>query len=200
MFERKIVLFKEMERHIMKTETLEKHIFDTIKEWQMKIGYREESMKLYYPDISLIELLELESETTKEQLNQALEDFCIAENEKLGEIVISNAKDRYCIDVPVKGCSYIAKNVPDFAFLKDFLGVITTPGNTLEHVRACFDSYARENNAQYVEMDRREEGLGYVFFFDRKELDEYVYCIEADEFGLTYHRFTKTDYEKLVYK
>lgn len=184
----------------MKSEALEKHIFDTIKEWQMKIGYREESMKLYYPDISLKELLELEPEATKEQLDKALKDFCKTEEEKLGRIEISNIRDRYCIYVPMKGCSYITKNVPDFVFLKRFLAVITNTQNTLEQVRECFELYARENDAQYVELDRREEGLGHVFFFDKKEIDEYVYCIEADEFGLTYHRFTKMDYEKLVYK
>ena len=199
MFEKiKIDLHKEMEKHTMRTEALEKHIFDTIKEWQMKIGYREENMKLYYPDISLMELLELEPEATKEELDKALADFCKTEEKKLGKIEISNIKDRYCVNVPIKGCSYIAKNIPDFGFLKGFLSVITNPGNTLEHVRKCFDLYARENGAQYVELDRRKEGLGHVFFFDREEIDGYVYCIEADEFGLTYHRFTKLDYEKLV--
>lgn len=33
----------------MNCEPLKKHIIDTVKEWQMKIGYRAESMKLYYP-------------------------------------------------------------------------------------------------------------------------------------------------------
>ena len=30
----------------MQTKAVEQHIFDTVKEWQMKIGYREEDMKL----------------------------------------------------------------------------------------------------------------------------------------------------------
>ena len=42
----------------MNCEPLKKHIIDTVKEWQMKIGYRAESMKLYYPAASLAELLE----------------------------------------------------------------------------------------------------------------------------------------------
>ena len=36
----------------MNCEPLKKHIIDTVKEWQMKIGYRAESMKLYYPAAS----------------------------------------------------------------------------------------------------------------------------------------------------
>ena len=43
----------------MNCEPLKKHIIDTVKEWQMKIGYRAESMKLYYPAASLAKLLEL---------------------------------------------------------------------------------------------------------------------------------------------
>lgn len=184
----------------MGIETLEKHILDTIKEWQMKIGYREEDMKLYYHDISLIDLLGMKPETTWEQLDKALRLFCKAEEEKLGKLEFSNIKERYCIQVPAKGCSYVAKNVPDFLFLKSFLAVITNPQSTLKQVRECFDCYARENNTQYVELDKREEGIGYVFFFDREEIDEYVYCVEEDQFGLTYHRFTRTDYEKLTHE
>jgi len=182
----------------MTTKALEKHIFDTVKEWQMKIGYREENMKLYYPDVSLIELLGLEQGAAKEQLDKALADFCKKEEPKLGKMEFSNVKDRYCIEVPVKGCAYIAQNVPDFAFLKKFLDVITEPKNSLQQVRECFAAYAQEQNGQYVELDRRKEGLGHVFFFDREELDGYVYCVEADEFGLTYHRFTRMDYQNLT--
>lgn len=38
----------------------------------MKIGYRAESMKLYYPAASLAELLELPEDADKDQLNTAL--------------------------------------------------------------------------------------------------------------------------------
>lgn len=181
----------------MRTDALEKHIFDTIKEWQMKIGYREECMKLYYPQISLIELLGLGQDTSKEQLDKKLFEFCRMEETRLGKMEFSDENGRYCINVPVEGCTYIAQNVPDSVFLKNFLEVITKAGNTLEQVRECFAAYAEENNTKYVEMDKREEDLGHVFFLEKEALDEYVYCVEADEFGLTYHRFTKADFEKL---
>ena len=45
----------------MHTEQLERHIIDTIKEWQMKIGYKEENMRLYYPDVSNRKRTEKES-------------------------------------------------------------------------------------------------------------------------------------------
>ena len=33
----------------MTAKLLEKHITDTIREWQVKIGYEGGTMKLYYP-------------------------------------------------------------------------------------------------------------------------------------------------------
>ncbi|MEI3194052.1 MAG: DUF3877 family protein [Lachnospiraceae bacterium] len=59
----------------MNGEPLKKHIIDTVKEWQMKIGYRPESMKLYYPAVSLAELLDLPEDAGKEQLQRALLGF-----------------------------------------------------------------------------------------------------------------------------
>ena len=39
---------------------LKKNICDNIKECEIKIGYREEDMNLYYPQASLLELLPAE--------------------------------------------------------------------------------------------------------------------------------------------
>ena len=43
----------------MGTENLKRHIYDTVKEWQMKIGSLDESIGLYYPAESLKSLLGL---------------------------------------------------------------------------------------------------------------------------------------------
>ena len=37
----------------MNTEKLTQNMIDTIKEWQIKIGYQKESIGLYYPADSL---------------------------------------------------------------------------------------------------------------------------------------------------
>ena len=63
-----------------------------------------------------------------------------------------------------------------------------------EDIKKVFASYSEE----FIFEDRREEDLGYVFFFKNDTIDKYVYCVEWDEFGTTYHRFTKKDYENLV--
>ena len=70
----------------MNGEPLKKHIIDTVKEWQMKIGYRPESMKLYYPAVSLAELLDLPEDAGKEQLQRALLGFAEKEEAFLGKL------------------------------------------------------------------------------------------------------------------
>lgn len=174
---------------------LEKHIMDTIKEWQIKIGYREGDMKLYYPGKSLAVLLGLPAEADEDRLVKALEEFSQAMEPKLGKIIISGNYERYCLDIPDKGCAYVADQVPEPVFLKRFLKELMTPGNTMEQIRACFAAYAEEHGITYVEEPAGEEEDARAFCFTDNAADEYVYFVEENEFGLTYHRFARTDYE-----
>lgn len=182
----------------MHTEHLERHITDTVKEWQMKIGYKEENMRLYYPDVSLIGMLELPENTTEEGLKAALQEFVQETGSRLGEIEISNVADRYCLNIPAKGCRYIAEHVQDSELLKRLLVVLSRHENDMAPVKKVFEEYAAEHHGSCTEEDRESEGLGYVFYFEDEEIDPYVYCIEQDDFGITYHRFAKSDYEKLI--
>ena len=86
------------------------------------------------------------------------------------------------------------ENKKDSAFLREFIDIVRKKGVTPEEIKGVFSSYSED----FVCEDKREEDLGYVFFFQDDSIDKYVYCIEWDEFGTTYHRFTKKDYENLV--
>ena len=147
----------------MNCEPLKKHIIDTVKEWQMKIGYRAESMKLYYPAVSLAELLDLPEDVGKEQLQRALFEFAEKEEAFLGKLSFAEKEDRWDLTVPPEGCTWIHENFQDPPFLKDFIQTITTPGNTLTEVRACFDRHAMpEHTVQ--EAETVTDGGGREFF------------------------------------
>lgn len=176
----------------MRTDRLEKHITDTVKEWQLKIGLQQGDMKLYYPAHSLALLLE------EENLSQALEAFAREVKTRLGEVKITAAKDdRYCVSIPQEGCRYIEEQVPDPELLKNLLAIVTTPGKTMEDVQQCFDSYAKEQQTKAISKNEASHGLGRIFYFEDEAADAYVYCVEENEFGLTYHRFSREDYEEL---
>ena len=182
----------------MHTEHLERHIIDTIKEWQMKIGYKEENMRLYYPDVSLIGMLELPEETDEKELKKALAIFAEIVSERLGKIEISNVGERYCLNVPAEGCRYISEKVQDAELLKRLLEVLNKRENDMEPVRKVFEDYAMEHQGICVEEDHEKDGLGLVFYYTSEDVDPYVYCMEQDDFGITYHRFSRPDYNKLV--
>ncbi|MBR1930251.1 MAG: DUF3877 family protein [Lachnospiraceae bacterium] len=164
----------------------------------MKIGYREGDMKLYYPAESLAGMLGLQKGFDEAALDKALTGFCEAVRDRLGAITLSRHEGRYCVDIPDAGCAYVAEQVPEPAFLKCFLEIVTSPGKTIEDVRDCFAKYAAEHGSAYEEQSSQEHEMGYVFSFTDEEIDPYVYCVEDNEFGLTYHRFSKTDYAELL--
>ena len=178
----------------MTAKLLEKHITDTIREWQVKIGYEGGTMKLYYPAESLRRSLSLDE---TEDLDAALAAFCKEVQPRLGTLAISAVKDRYCMEIPEEGCSYIELEIPVPELLQNLLQVITTPGNTMEQVRNCFSSYAEKMHTTVEENASEEHEMGHVFSFSDPSVDEYCYCVEENEFGLTYHRFSREDYEAL---
>ena len=176
---------------------LEKHIIDTMKEWQIKIGYREGEMKLYYPGSTLIELLDLPEEIGEDGLALALKEFFQKEEPTLGKMTISGSMERYCLTIPKEGCAYVAEQVKDPVFLKRLLNVINDKNATMQQVRACFLTYAKEYDLTMHEEDDTGNGLGHVFYFEGETEDTYVYCVEQDEFGITYHRFTWQDFTRI---
>lgn len=182
----------------METKLLENHIMDTIKEWQMKIGFQAGSMRLYYPDSSLIQMLGLDCHVTEAELQKAMKYFTECVYDRLGDIRISHKEHRYCLEVSDTGCRYINEQVPDSEFLKRLLAVMDNGNGSMKQVREAFSSFADEKNGHYEETDHGDEELGRVFFFDRDDIDPYVYCVEQGEFGITYHRFSRSDYMELL--
>lgn len=186
---------------------LEQHMIDTVKEWQIKIGYRKEAMNLYYPEESLKDMLGLSCDASEKALKAALKLFAEKTGKVFGQLKVSEKKGRYCIGIPETGCEYIHKNIPDSEFLQAFLKVITGENPTFEKVRGCFKEAAETYREMFAEQDHGTDGMGRVFYFTgegglktpkESKIDHYVYCVELDDFGMTYHRFDWNDYQKLL--
>ena len=186
---------------------LEQHIIDTVKEWQIKIGYRKEAMNLYYPEESLKDMLGLSRDASEKVLKETLKLFADETAPRFGQLKISDKNGRYCIGIPETGCEYIHENIPDSDFLKEFLQIVTGENPTFEKIRRCFEEMAEKYQETFAEQDHGTDGMGRVFFFTGKKggeiseaskIDRYVYCVELDDFGMTYHRFACHDYQKLL--
>lgn len=176
---------------------LQQHMVDTVKEWQLKIGVQREKMDLFYPLEDLKDLLGLKREASIETLEKSLTQFQIETKELFGDLHFWKEKERYGIEIPEEGVIHIAETVPDPTFLKRFLEVIQRPTATLEEVVECFETFAKEQGDVLCRENMVHDGLGTVLYFGKETTERYVYCVEDDDFGLTYHRFTRNEYEEL---
>lgn len=172
--------------------TLEKHVIDTMKEWQMKIGNFDSDLRLYYPKASLCDYLGLDREIENEILAQTVEKYFADHGEVLGKICVEAGQERFCILVGKEGCDYVEQNVPEPEFLTEFLEVLKN--QDMSGVHKCFEGYAKRYGTK-VCIEKEEEGT--VFYFEDEKIDPYWYCVDENEFGITYHRFTKSDYENM---
>lgn len=168
---------------------LKKNICDSVKECEIKLGYREEAINLYYPESVLLELLP----ATKENLAEKILKFCSTVQKELGEICIAETKEkgRYCVTVPEKGVAYVHSNVDATPFLLAFIQEIHKPGQGIKDIVEIFRRFSKKVVTE--ELEKKE----WAVYFEDTSVDEYVYYLEEDDFGIQYHRFTRASFEVL---
>lgn len=168
---------------------LETHIVDMIKEEQIKLGYRQETIRLYYPLQSLNRLLAQKLDI--EQMQASLHEFIRYAKDHLGEMQISSHGERFCFAIPPEGVDYVHDNTDENEFLCDFIKVIATHGCTIEDVLAQF-----HRHSDHVKMERIKNGeFDYLIYFEDGIPDDYRYCIADEGCHLIYHRFMPEDFE-----
>ncbi len=166
---------------------LENNIMDVIKEEQIKLGYRDEKIRLYYPRESLKNYLG--KELTQEELDKSLAAFRVHAAERLGNLEISNAGDRYCILIPASGVTYVHQNIKR-EFLEEFIKTIGNHNLTIENILKVFYSHSNK-----VVCQKENHGeFEYLIYFEDGIPDSYRYCITFEEHHAIYHRFTIADY------
>ena len=174
--------------------TLEKHVIDTVKEWQTKIGTDDAGVRLYYPKVSMCGYLKLPVEEDSEKICQEAEAYFEKSVPELGHVTVTEKADRFCVFVSPEGCDYINREIPVSEFLEGFLKVLKT--QDMQQVRAYFQAFAKAHGTTVCEEDD-EEDLGTVLSFADKDVEPYLYCVTDDQFGITYHRFTKDDFDTI---
>ena len=174
--------------------TLEKHILDTMKEWQLKMGNFDTDIRLYYPKNSLCCYMEVERDSENAVLIQKIKTYIAEHMSYLEEVSITVQKDRFCIHISKEGCKYVEKNVPLPEFLAGLLEELKV--QKLDSMVAYFEKYATVHNTKLCKEIDEDDG-GTIFYFADENVEPYVYCIDENEFEITYHRFTKEEYKEL---
>lgn len=174
--------------------TLENNIIDVIKEGQIKLGYKSETIRLYYPMESLNNILG--TKLCINDLQDVLEKFCFYVKTRLGNIEYSNKDTRFCIVIPPNGVTYVHKEVEDKHFLREFIEKIGKHNCNIEDILEVFHRYS--NNIKYENMTNGE--FDNLLYFEDGQPDAYKYCIKFEDGHAIYHRFTKADYESFVFE
>ena len=144
----------------MKFDLLEKNIIDVLEEEQIKLGYIDETVRLYYPLQSLN--LFLGTECTSEEMTSLLEEFISEKKEQFGEIQISEKKDRFCFLIPPEGAAYIHEHMSRNPFLHALVDAISVHGISFEDV---FEVFRRFSYHVCIEkMD--DEDYDYLVYFE----------------------------------
>lgn len=170
-------------------KNLENNIIDVIKEEQIKLGYKSETIRLYYPMESLNSLLGIELSIN--DLQAVLGKFCISVKARLGDVKYSNKDTRFCIVIPPNGVTYVHEKVEDRYFLSEFIEKISGHNCNIEDILEIFHRYSN-----HVKCEKVSNGeFDYLIYFEDETPDAYMYCIKFEDCHAIYHRFTKSDYE-----
>lgn len=177
----------------MNFQNLEKNVIDVTKEEQIKLGYREEILRLYYPLSSLNHFLGTDSDI--EEMKQNLKAFRAYAESRLGAIRFSNEGERFCFKIPPEGAAYVHNQLHDDEFISEFIHTIEKHGCTIEELLRVF-----EKHSDHVHIEQVDNGeFNYLVYFEDGIPDDYRYCLEVDACHIIYHRFTQADYEDLGY-
>lgn len=172
----------------MKYNKLRKNLINIVKEAQIKLGYDSVGVGVNYMSSCLINLIDGANEAN---LYELLVDFCKESEEDFGEITIANIENGYRLNVPPKGVEYVQKDIKEDEFLVKFINQIRNPLGTIEDIIELFKSFSDD---VHIEKTPNNPEFDYLIYFENGEPDEFWYCIDTEDLGITYHRFMKADY------
>ena len=172
------------------------NLTEQIKEAQLKLGYAEETIRLYFPVQSMCDLLRIELRSG-EELVALLKEGGEFENTVLGSLSFALCKDdRIEVCIPASGAAHVHEQVSNPPFLESIIELFRRNHSlTIEEICECFASF----NAQYV-CEKMEPGtdFDYVLYFPDHNPDAWYYCVKIEMGHTIYHRFTEADYRLLL--
>ena len=181
----------------MNTNRMIDNVIDQIKEAQLKLGFANEIIRLYFPAESLCRLLQIENGSAKEVLS-LLEGEQSLKASALGKLRFSLCGgNRIEVCIPPEGAAYVHQYIPDPPFLSGLIELFRENHSlTIDEIRRFFaqfnDSYVCESMGPGADCE-------YVLEFPDGSPEEWYYCIKMEMGHTIYHRFTREDYQTLIF-
>lgn len=166
---------------------LEKNLIDLIKEEQAKLGYRKESLRLYYPLGTLNHFYG--GRQSADGMQERLAGFSCAVKHTLGAVGISRRGERFCFEIPEQGSEYVHLNMKENEFILRLVELLGGHGATMGQIQALFES--QQTPLVITPMDSEEFDV--MIRFTEGD-DPYYYCFKDEGCHIIYHRFLPEDY------
>ena len=174
---------------ILNFTNFEQMLIDLIKEEQVKLGYRSEAIRFYFPLDSLNH--SFNTQFSAGEMTAALTETLAAYEGGLGPIQVSCRKDRFEFRLTNTATDYVHANTPSTGFIYDFIEVIARHGISMDEVLQVFRRFSDKVHVERVDYD----DFDYIVYFEDGVPDSYIYCMSEEGHHIIYHRFTKTDFE-----
>ena len=160
-----------------------------MEEQQIKLGFDDSTVWLFYPLTSLNALLNV---TLSEcEMLSALGLFVQHVKGRLGNIEVSSREGRFGFAIPFEGTEYVRKNLNESKFIVRFIRAISKHGCTIDELLSLCRQYSE--HVCFEKMNEDSE-FDYLIYFTDGVPDEFYYCIKEDLGHMTYHRFMREDY------
>lgn len=176
----------------MNKDSLIDNLTEQIKEAQLKLGYAEEAIRLYFPVRSMCALLQIEAKSGQELVALLKEEKGFEET-VLGKVHFTLCRDeRIEVCIPAAGAVYVHEQVPNPPFLESVIELFRNNHNlTIEELCECFAKFSEHYQCEKMEP---EMDFDYVLFFPDHNPDSWYYCVKIEMEHTIYHRFTEADY------
>ena len=172
----------------MDYKALEEHIKDSVMEEQAKLGFRKEVIRLYYPVGMLNNLFGTDYDA--EEMQKALTGFAGFVKERLGEIMITHKKERFCLILPEETSVYVYEHKKENEFIHQLVELVGKHGCTMNEILDLFHTYSQNIITEEINNDEFDR---LIRFADKPE-DTYYYCFKDEGCHIIYHRFLPEDY------
>lgn len=169
--------------------TLEQNLSGVIAEMALKLGLTGVPLSLNYPCASLGRMLGVADDP--QALQPALDAFFAARKDLFGAAEAVPHADGFCLAIPAEGVARVVAQAPAAAFLRDLIHTAQTPGATADDLLAVF---RRHSSHVHVESVSNGE-FDLLVYFEDGVPDGFRYCIDRHDGFVSYHRFSKEDYE-----
>ena len=170
-----------------------KNLTDQIKEQQAKLGYRKESVSLYYPLETLNHFFQ--SEQNAATMEETLQKFVQNREGAYAGIGISRKGQRFRITVPEDMSEEIHKNTKEDDFIHRLVKLVGGHGASMQEIQDLFRDAAGTGGIEEAVLD--DDEFDRMLRFTNDPDDTYYYCFKDEGIHITYHRFLPEDYREL---